>query len=55
MYSTDKSLDQHLSDPSLIKSKLFINGQWRDSRDGATRAVIDPATGKTTVEVAMAT
>lgn len=55
MYSTDKNLDQYLSDPTLIKSKLFINGQWRDSRDGSTRAVIDPATGKTIVDVAMAT
>lgn len=55
MYSTDKTLDQHLSDPTLIKDKLFINGAWKASRDGATRAVIDPATGKTIVDVAMAT
>lgn len=55
MYSTDKTLDQYLSDPTLIKDKLFINGEWKASRDGSTRAVMDPATGKTIVDVAMAT
>jgi succinate-semialdehyde dehydrogenase/glutarate-semialdehyde dehydrogenase len=55
MYSTEKTLDQYLSDPTLIKDKLFINGEWRASRDGATRAVMDPATGETIVDVAMAT
>ena len=55
MYSTDKTLAQHLADPSLIKDKLFINGEWKASRDGSTRAVTDPATGKTIVDVAMAT
>jgi succinate-semialdehyde dehydrogenase / glutarate-semialdehyde dehydrogenase len=55
MYSTEKTLDQYLSDPTLIKDKLFINGEWKASRDGSTRAVMDPATGETIVDVAMAT
>ena len=55
MYSVEKSLKELLSDPTLVKDQLFINGIWRDSQDGARREVINPATGVRIVEVAMAT
>jgi succinate-semialdehyde dehydrogenase / glutarate-semialdehyde dehydrogenase len=35
--------------------QLFIGGEWRDARGGATLAVEDPATGQTLCEVADAT
>jgi succinate-semialdehyde dehydrogenase/glutarate-semialdehyde dehydrogenase len=55
MFSVEKTLDNRLSDPTLIKDQLFINGQWRASKDGKTRSVTDPATGEVLREVAMAT
>ncbi|WP_295698223.1 NAD-dependent succinate-semialdehyde dehydrogenase [Lapillicoccus sp.] len=47
-----------LTQKSLIDSVpkgLFIGGAWRDSADGTTIAVEDPATGRTLTEVADAT
>jgi succinate-semialdehyde dehydrogenase/glutarate-semialdehyde dehydrogenase len=38
-----------------VPTGLFIGGEWRDSSDGSTIDVEDPATGKTLVSVASAT
>ena len=38
-----------------LRTQLFIGGQWRDSADGSTFAVEDPATGQEIVRVADAT
>ncbi|TDG14879.1 NAD-dependent succinate-semialdehyde dehydrogenase [Seongchinamella unica] len=43
-----------LSDPSLLKSQAYINGQWVDADNGATFAVTNPANGELIVEVAKA-
>ena len=42
----------HLSDPQLLQSKAYINGQWCDADDGATLAVTNPATGEVIKEIA---
>lgn len=34
-----------LSDPSLLKSQAYINGEWVDAQSGKTFEVHDPATG----------
>ena len=41
-----------LSDPGLLKSQAYINGQWIDADNGATFAVTNPADGELIVEVA---
>jgi len=41
-----------LSDPSLLKNKAYINGQWVDADDGATFAVTNPVNGELITEVA---
>ena len=38
-----------------LRTGLFIGGEWRDSSDGSTIDVEDPATGKTLTSVASAT
>ncbi|MEO5652412.1 MAG: NAD-dependent succinate-semialdehyde dehydrogenase [Marmoricola sp.] len=38
-----------------LQTGLFIGGEWRDSSDGSTIDVEDPATGKTLTSVASAT
>ena len=43
-----------LSDPSLLKSQAYINGQWVDADNGATFPVTNPANGELIVEVAKA-
>jgi succinate-semialdehyde dehydrogenase/glutarate-semialdehyde dehydrogenase len=35
-----------LSDPSLLHTHAFINGQWINADDGATTAILNPATGE---------
>lgn len=35
-----------LSDPSLLKTKSYINGQWVDAKSGKTFEVTDPSTGR---------
>src|SRR3712207_9566832 len=40
---------------SKVPTGLFIGGEWRDSSDGKTLEVEDPATGKTLTSVADAT
>ena len=41
-----------LKDPSLLKTGLFINGEWRDG--SGTLAVTNPATGTTLADIANA-
>jgi len=35
-----------LSDPALLKTRAYIDGQWRDSDNGETFEVSNPATGE---------
>ncbi|ORY10689.1 Aldehyde/histidinol dehydrogenase, partial [Clohesyomyces aquaticus] len=35
-----------LSDPSLLKSKTYVNGEWIGAKSGKTFEVKDPSTGK---------
>jgi len=41
-----------LKDPSLFKTKAFINGQWVDGAKGETFPVYNPATNELLAEVA---
>ena len=41
-----------LRDPSLLADKLFVDGQWRDSRRGSRFAVVNPANQQAICEVA---
>ena len=41
-----------LSDPTLLKSQAYINGQWVDADNGDTFPVTNPANGELIVEVA---
>ncbi|MEP6391300.1 MAG: NAD-dependent succinate-semialdehyde dehydrogenase [Halioglobus sp.] len=41
-----------LSDPSLLKSQAYIDGQWVDADDGATFPVTNPANGELITTVA---
>lgn len=43
-----------LKDPSLLKDKLFINGEWVDSDSNETFTVYNPATGKKITQLASA-
>ena len=43
-----------IAKPSIRKTQLLINGQWRDARDGRTFATIDPATEQVIARVAEA-
>ncbi|MDQ0679988.1 acyl-CoA reductase-like NAD-dependent aldehyde dehydrogenase [Arthrobacter pascens] len=40
---------------AVVNGRLYINGEWRPSSDGATSAVINPATGEQAATVAAAT
>ncbi|GMG88403.1 NAD-dependent succinate-semialdehyde dehydrogenase [Biformimicrobium ophioploci] len=40
-----------LSNPSLLRSQLFINGEWVDADSGATMAVLDPATKERLIDI----
>lgn len=35
-----------LQDPTLLKSACLLNGEWVEAKDGQTRAVTNPATGR---------
>jgi succinate-semialdehyde dehydrogenase/glutarate-semialdehyde dehydrogenase len=35
-----------LRDPELLRTRAFIGGKWADAANGATQAVMNPATGK---------
>ena len=41
-----------LSDPALLRTQAYINGQWVDADSGATLAVTNPANGDVIAEVA---
>ncbi len=41
-----------LNDPSLLKTKGFVAGEWIDAASGGTFAVVDPASGDTVADVA---
>ena len=41
-----------LSDPGLLKTQAYINGEWVDADSGATFPVYNPATNKVIAEVA---
>ena len=41
-----------LSDPTLLKTQAYINGQWVDSDSGETFVVLNPATGEEVATVA---
>ncbi len=43
-----------LTDPSLLKTRAYINGEWVDADSGATFAVRNPATGEEIASVAKA-
>ncbi len=43
-----------LSDPQLLKTQAFINGEWVDADSGATFPVRNPANGEVIAEVAKA-
>ena len=36
-----------LSDPKLLRSQCYVNGQWLDAADGRSTPVLNPATGAT--------
>ena len=35
-----------LKDPSLLRMQCYIDGKWAGADDGATRSVVNPATGR---------
>jgi succinate-semialdehyde dehydrogenase/glutarate-semialdehyde dehydrogenase len=41
-----------LKDPTLLKTKAYVDGAWIDADDGATTEIINPSTGETLAEVA---
>jgi succinate-semialdehyde dehydrogenase/glutarate-semialdehyde dehydrogenase len=43
-----------LKDPSLLKDKLYINGEWVDGDSNETFTIYDPATGKKISQLASA-
>lgn len=42
----------NLSDPSLLRTQAYINGQWLDGDSGETFPVTNPATGEEVAQVA---
>ncbi len=41
-----------ISDPALVKTQAYINGEWVDADNGTTLAVTNPANGEVIAEVA---
>ena len=41
-----------LNDITLLNSKCFINGAWRDTADGSTFTIDNPADGSIVAQVA---
>jgi succinate-semialdehyde dehydrogenase/glutarate-semialdehyde dehydrogenase len=41
-----------LKDPTLLKTKAYVDGAWIDADDGATTKIINPSTGEAIAEVA---
>ncbi len=46
------SSDWSLSDPGLLRTQAYINGEWVDADDGSTFPVYNPANGELVAEVA---
>ncbi len=46
------SSDCSLSDPGLLRTQAYINGEWVDADDGSTFPVYNPANGELVAEVA---
>lgn len=42
----ERSILARLSDPSLLRHRAYVDGQWADADSGKTIAVSDPATGR---------
>ncbi|EHQ57516.1 succinate-semialdehyde dehydrogenase [gamma proteobacterium HIMB55] len=45
-------MKEQLSDPGLLQTQAFINGQWVDASDGAMLDITNPATGEIIASVA---
>ena len=45
-------LEERLSDPDLLKTNAFINGEWVPADSGDTQPVVDPANLQTICDVA---
>ena len=45
-------MKEQLSDPRLLQTQAFINGQWVDANDGAMLDITNPATGEVIASVA---
>ena len=45
-------MKEQLSDPGLLQTQAFINGQWVDAVDGAMLDITNPATGEVIASVA---
>ena len=45
-------MKEQLSDPGLLQTQAFINGQWVDAIDGAMLDITNPATGEVIASVA---
>ena len=45
-------MKEQLSDPGLLRTQAFINGQWVDAVDGAMLDITNPATGEVIASVA---
>ena len=45
-------MKEQLSDPGLLQTQAFINGQWVDASDGAMLDITNPATGEVIASVA---
>src|SRR5690606_2356885 len=41
----------HLTNPTLLRDRLYIDGEWVQADSGATLPVFDPATGETIVSI----
>lgn len=49
---TSVAQDQETAVVEAAPKQLYINGQWREARSGATLQVLDPSTGRTLCQVA---
>jgi len=43
----DRKSSLALKDPTLLRQQCYLGGRWADAASGATRAVVNPATGAT--------
>jgi succinate-semialdehyde dehydrogenase/glutarate-semialdehyde dehydrogenase len=43
----------NLKDPTLLRQQAYVAGEWINADDGATVAVVNPATGQTLGTVPM--